>query len=268
MDVDLLPVWDEKGAVKGVVLRGRDVHEIVLAQQTIERRLINQQQFVNVLAHDVREPLRTVQGCVSLAIDEGGSGLAEDVKGFLHRAQRGGKRLSILIDDLLAFLRADGEKIRTEPVSVESLCESVVEDLGELMREQGAVVTHQTQAIDVIGARVWLRVLLQNLVVNGIKYARHGVAPEVTIDARVEGDLVTLTVSDNGVGILSEDRGKLFRPFVRLASTTTIQGSGLGLALCQKVAELHGSTIKVTSVPGQGSSFSVCLPLAARPETP
>jgi PAS domain S-box-containing protein len=261
MDVDLFPVWDDKAAVKGVVLRGRDVHDTVLAQQTIERRLINQQQFLNVLAHDVREPLRTIQGYVSLAIDEGSSALSEDVLGFLRRAQGGGKRLSVLIDDLLAFLRADGEAIRTEPVNLKNLIESVVEDLGELMREQGAVVAHQIEAVDVMGARVWLRLLLQNLVVNGIKYAQPGVAPVVTIAAQVEGNQVLLTVSDNGMGISAEDRSKLFRPFARLASTAAVTGSGLGLALCQKVAELHGTSIGVDSTPGVGSVFSIVLPV-------
>ena len=262
VDAELFPVRDDKGAVKGVVVRARDVHDIVLAQQTIERRLISQQQFLNVLAHDVREPLRTIRGYVSLAMEDGGTDLSEDIQGFLRQAQRGGKRLSVLIDDLLAFLRADGEKIRTEPVNLKDLVESVVEDLGELMREQSAVVAHQMQAIDVVGARVWLRLLLQNLIVNGIKYARPGVATVVTVAAQVEGDQVMLTVSDNGVGISAKDRSQLFRPFVRLASTASVEGSGLGLALCQKVAELHGTAIGVDSTPGVGSVFSITLPVA------
>jgi len=233
----------------------------VLAHQTIERRLINHQQFINVMAHDVRELLRSMQGYVSLAIDEGATTLSEDSLRFLHRAQRGGKRLSILINDLLAFLRADGEAIRVEPVNLGSLCESVVEDLGELIQEQSAVVTHGMQTTTVMGARVWLRLLLQNLVVNGIKYARPGVTPMVRIAAQVEGDHVLLTVSDNGVGISVEDQNQLFRPFVRLASTASVPGSGLGLVLCQKVAELHGTAIGVESTPGVGSVFSIVLPI-------
>ena len=261
IDVDMFPVRDENGAVKGVVIRGRDVHDIVLAQETIERRLINQQQFLNVLAHDVREPLRTSQGFVSLAMEEGDATLSDDLRGFLSQAQRSGKRLSLLIDDLLAFLRADGEAIRTEPVNLKSLIESVVQDLGGLMREQGALVAHGVQSVEVVGARVWLRLLLQNLVVNGIKYARPGESPVVTIAAQVEGDRVLLSVSDNGVGISAEHRNQLFRPFARLASTASVPGSGLGLALCQKVAELHGTTIGVDSTPGVGSVFSIALPL-------
>lgn len=261
IDVDMFPVRDDNGAVKGVVIRGRDVHDIVLAQETIERRLINQQQFLNVLAHDVREPLRTIQGFVSLAMEEGAATLSDELQGFLSQAQRGGKRLSLLIDDLLAFLRADGEAIRTEPVNLRSLIESVVEDLGGLVREQGAVVAQAVQAVEVVGARVWLRLLLQNLVVNGIKYARPGVSPVVTIAAQIAGDRVLLSVSDNGVGISAEDRNQLFRPFARLASTASVPGSGLGLALCQRVAELHGTTIGVDSTPGVGSVFSIALPL-------
>lgn len=268
MDVDLFPVRDEQGVVKGVVVRGRDVHDIVLAQETIERRLINQQQFLNVLAHDVREPLRTIQGFVSLAMEEGSATLSDELHGFLSQAQRGGKRLSLLIDDLLAFLRADGEAIRTGPVNLKRLIESVVEDLGELMREKGAVVAHEVQAIGVVGARVWLRLLLQNLVVNGIKYAQPGVSPVVKIAAQVEGDRVLLTVSDNGVGISVEDQHQLFRPFVRLASTASVAGSGLGLALCQKVAELHGTAIGVDSMPGVGSVFSIALPVVEWADQP
>lgn len=264
MDVDLFPVWNEHAVVKGVVLRGRDVHDMVLAQETVERRLINQQQFVNVLAHDVREPLRTIRGFVSLALEEGGAALPEDIRAFLRRAQGGGQRLSVLIDDLLVFLRADGEAIRTEPVNLQSLTESVLEDLGELMREHQAVVEHQVEAVDVLGARVWLRVLLQNLVVNGIKYAQPGVAPVVKITAQVKDDQVLLDICDNGMGISAEDRSKLFCPFVRLAPGQAISGSGLGLALCQKVADLHGTRIDVASLPGGGSRFSVPLPLAAR----
>jgi signal transduction histidine kinase len=109
--------------------------------------------------------------------------------------------------------------------------------------------------------QVWLPLLLQNLIVNGIKYARPGVPPVVTIDARVGGHQVTLAVSDNGLSISAEDRRKLFRPFVRLASTASIPGSGLGLALCQKVAELHGTAIGIASTPGTGSVFSIVLPV-------
>jgi signal transduction histidine kinase len=198
-------------------------------------------------------------------MEEGAATLSDEMHRFLSQAQRGGKRLSLLIDDLLAFLRADGEAIRTEPVNLKGLIESLREDLGELMREQGAVVAHEVQALEVVGARVWLRLLLQNLVVNGIKYARPSVAPVVTIAAQVEGDQVLLSVSDNGVGISAEDLSQLFRPFARLASTASVPGSGLGLALCQKVAERHGTTISVDSTPGAGSVFSIALPLVKAP---
>jgi PAS domain S-box-containing protein len=264
IDVDLFPARDEAGEVDGVVIRVRDVHDIVVAQEATTRRLINQQQFLNVLAHDVREPLRTVRGCVSLAIEEAGETLSPELRDLLLRAQRGGKGLSVLIEDLLAFVRADGEEIRTEPVDLSRLVASVVEDLGELVREHAAVVTFQGEASEVIGARVWLRVLVQNLIANSIKYARPGVAPRVTITTRMEGDQVTLGVRDNGAGIAADDLGQLFRPFVRLAAAGQVPGSGLGLALCQRVAELHGSRIEVDSTVGCGSCFYMSLPLAQR----
>jgi len=264
IDVELLPVRDGDGPVKGVVLRSRDVHDIVVAQTTIEQRMISQAQFINALAHDVREPLRTINGFVGLALAEGADLLTDDLRSFLQQALRSGKRLSILINDLLEFLKADGQKIRTEPVLLNELCASVLEDVGGLIKEHRVIVVQHglNQAVD--GAPVWLRLYLQNLIVNGIKYARPGVPPELTIEAQREDDRLLLTVRDNGLGIAPGDIDKLFHPFVRLASTSSIPGSGLGLALCQKVAELHGTCIRVDSVPGVGSAFSIAL---SAPET-
>ncbi len=259
IDVELFPVRDGDGPVKGVVIRARDVHDIVMAQATIEQRLISQAQFINALAHDVREPLRTINGYVSLALVEGEGQLPEDLRSFLHQALRGGKRLSILIDDLLEFLKADGQKIRTEPVHLSKLCDSVLQDLASLVRENRVMVTQHGLDQTVIGAPVWLRLYLQNLIINGIKYARPGVISELAIEANKQGESLTLTVRDNGLGMAPDDVVKLFRPFARLAQTSSIPGTGLGLALCQKVAELHGTLIEVDSAPGVGSSFSITL---------
>ena len=262
INVEMFPVREDGGAVKGVVLRSRDVHDIVVAQSTIEQRLISQGQFINALAHDVREPLRTIDGFVSLALDEGKDTLSQEVATFLRHAQRGGKRLGLLVDDLLAFLKADGREIRLEPVDLQDLSTSVLDDLSGLVKEHHATVTQQGLQQTVSGAPVWLRLLLQNLVVNGIKYARAGVDPAVCVQATRHGDSVALTVSDNGTGIEKADLGKLFLPFSRLVSTRSVPGSGLGLALCQKVAELHGSTVQVDSTPGSGSVFTIVLQAA------
>lgn len=264
IDVELFPVRGADGLVKGVVLRSRDMHEIVVAQTTIEQRLISQAQFINALAHDVREPLRTINGFVSLTLVEGADALTDDLRSFLQQALRSGKRLSILINDLLEFLKADGQKIRTEPVLLNELCASVLEDVGGLIKEHRVIVAQHGLNQAVEGAPVWLRLYLQNLIVNGIKYARAGVPPELTIEAQRQSDRLLLTVRDNGVGIAAGDIEKLFRPFVRLACTKSIPGTGLGLALCQKVAELHGTRIQVESVTGVGSAFSIALSI---PET-
>jgi PAS domain S-box-containing protein len=259
IDVDLFPVRDGNGPVKGVVLRSRDVHDIVVAQTTIEQRLISQAQFINALAHDVREPLRTINGFVSLALHEGATGLSADVSGFLRHAQRGGKRLGVLVDDLLAFLKTDGQQIRLEPIGLQELCDAVLDDLSGLVEEHRAAVTQRGLRQTVAGTPVWLRLLLQNLIVNGIKYAREGVDPAIVVEAQRTGDQISVTVSDNGTGIEAADLEKLFKPFSRLTSTLSVPGSGLGLALCQKVAELHGTRIQVDSVPGAGSIFSIVL---------
>jgi PAS domain S-box-containing protein len=262
IDVDLFPVRDGDESIKGVVIRARDVHDIVVAQTTIEQRLISQAQFINALAHDVREPLRTINGFVSLVLEEGQQSLPEEMGMFLRQAQRGVKRLSVLVDDLLAFLKADGKTIRLEPVDLRGLFNAVIDDLSALVKEHRATVTQEGLQQTISGAPVWLRLLLQNLIVNGIKYARAGVDPEVRVAAKRTGDVVTLSVSDNGTGIDKDDLGKLFLPFSRLVSTRAVPGSGLGLALCQKVAELHGSTVQVASRPAAGSVFTVVLQAA------
>jgi signal transduction histidine kinase len=102
-----------------------------------------------------------------------------------------------------------------------------------------------------------MRQLLQNLIFNGLKFRREDVAPEVQVSSKTEADWITITVTDNGIGFDPQYSQRIFRVFERLHGRGTYPGTGIGLALCRKIAERHGGSIAATSVPGEGSTFTV-----------
>ena len=111
-----------------------------------------------------------------------------------------------------------------------------------------------------------MRQLFQNLISNAIKFRREGVPPVVKIDGEVRGSDAVISVSDNGIGFDPRYAGRIFRVFERLHGRGEYPGTGIGLALCRKIVERHGGTIGVESTPGEGSVFTVTLPLKRAPE--
>jgi signal transduction histidine kinase len=130
-----------------------------------------------------------------------------------------------------------------------------------LQETQGAV--HVGPLPTVEADPVQMRQVLQNLIANALKFHRPGVAPEVVVEPAPSAapELVAFTVSDNGIGFEPRYAGRIFRVFERLHGRGTYPGTGIGLALCRMIVERHGGTISVESIPGEGSTFKVTLPL-------
>lgn len=258
MEASLYPVQGEDGQVSGVVLRARDVHDLVLANQKLNERTVSQEQFIAVLAHDVREPLRTIRSFINLAIEESDGRMPDESVAYLKLASRGSDRLSRLVNGLLSFLQADGQRIPLETTPLGPVLAEVMDDLRLLLDSAQATVSGSLDAA-VHGDHVWLRLCLQNLLSNAVKFGRPGIKPVIEVTQRLTDTEVQVRVTDNGIGVPSSSFDQIFEPFVRLPTPTGVDGAGLGLSLCRRIATLHGGRLEVESSSPEGTTFLLGL---------
>ncbi len=210
------------------------------------------EQFAYVASHDLREPLRMVQSFCSLLKDRYSDRLDERANKYIDFAVDGAARMQRLVDDLLEFSRVGRSNERFEVVSLEVIARQALENVAAAVEESGARVAIGELPI-VHGDAARLEQVLQNLIGNAIKF-RGASPPEVRIFANRESDQWRITVADNGIGINPEHFQRLFIVFQRLHARDDYDGTGIGLALCKRIVELHGGRIWLESQPGQGTS--------------
>ncbi|HEY4108255.1 sensor histidine kinase [Puia sp.] len=224
-------------------------------QRTQELESTNQEleQFAYVASHDLQEPLRTISGFVDLLKKEYREKLDGNGHIYLNYLSQASDRMKTLIKDLLDYSRIGREK-KAMPVNCNNLLDEVIADLGKSIRESGARIS--TGHLPVLNAYpTELKLLFQNLVANSIKFRHPERAPEIIVSAAQEGGKWQFAVSDNGIGIERQFLERIFIIFQRLHSRTQYEGSGIGLAHCKKIVELHQGHIWAEASPGQGSRF-------------
>ena len=224
------------------------------------------EQFASVASHDLQEPLRKVQTFGDQLERRHSDALDDEAKDYLRRMRNASARMSVLIDDLLRFSRVTTHAKPHVPVDLDRVAADVVQDLEARVTESGGHV--DLGALPRVQADpTQMRQLLQNLIGNALKFHRPGVPPEVrvhAVDAPSDG-MVAFAVSDNGIGFESDYEERIFRVFERLHPRDVYAGTGIGLALCRKIAERHGGAITGVGRPGEGSTFTVVLPAAQAP---
>ncbi|MBW3581826.1 MAG: HAMP domain-containing protein [Euryarchaeota archaeon] len=226
---------------------------------TAELRRSNQEleQFAYIASHDLKEPIRMVRSYLDLIERRFPDRVEDDLKVFLGYAKDGAERMQRLVDDLLVFSRVGRRRRPHRPVELDEVMEVVVRDLSVLIQESRAEVSWRALPV-VKGDRSQLVQLLENLVSNAIKF--HGEeAPRVVVEAVDLVDAWRVMVHDNGIGIEPEYQDRIFEIFQRL-DPGNVPGTGIGLAVCQKIVERHEGRIGVESVPGEGSTFWFTLP--------
>ena len=218
-------------------------------------------QFVRISSHDLREPLNTVVQFVGLVEDDHGADLPADGRHYLKLVRSAGERMRTLLDDVVRYARLQhGEDEPRTPVALEPLLTELCDALAAQLDASGARL-HIGKLPVVKGHASLLSLLFQNLVSNALKFMPGDRAPRIDVTARCHDGVATIAVQDNGIGITTEGMDRLFQPFARLNLRREFEGSGLGLAICRQIAEAHGGSISVRSVPGEGSTFEVTLPL-------
>jgi light-regulated signal transduction histidine kinase (bacteriophytochrome) len=237
----------------------------VTSRRTVEKELRRSndelQRFAYVASHDLSEPLRMVTSYCGLLADEYGEQLDDDARDYLHFAVDGAIRMRALIDDLLDYSRVGWSAAPAVPVSLTEVFADAVRDVGPAIADAGADVSVGLLPV-VRGDEAQLRRVAQNLLANAVKFRAEGRAPQIAVTAVSSGSMVTVSVSDNGIGIPQQHRERVFVMFKRLHARDAYAGTGLGLALCKRIVEMHGGDVWVEEQPQGGSVFRFTLPLA------
>lgn len=219
-------------------------------------------EFISVLAHELKAPLGAVEGYLRL-LDEGiGSDDPAVTNRIVKRSIRRLEGMRKMIFDLLDLTRIEsGQKSRDlVEVDLMEIIQQVMETFAQDAEDRGISIELNTQGeLQVMGEPGELEIMLNNLVSNAIKYNRDN--GKVNLDISQQGETMVISVSDTGIGMSEDEVGRLFGEFVRIKNDQTrdILGSGLGLSILRRLARLNGGDVSVTSVPNEGSTFTVTI---------
>lgn len=265
IDVDVSETFLEvsggrlQGFVRDVSQQRRHEKELNDSLAALARSNQELEQFAYLASHDLQEPLRKVQAFGGRLETMLADRLDDKSRDYLGRMIGAADRMQQLIDDLLAYSRITTRAQPTEMVDLAAVAARVAEDL-ELRIEETAASLTIDPLPSIEAEPVHMQVLFQNLVANALKFHRPGVPPEVAIGATSDDAGITLTVTDNGIGFEPQYAERIFKIFQRLHPRGEYAGTGIGLAICQKIVERHGGTIEADGDPGAGATFTVILP--------
>jgi len=210
-------------------------------------------QFTYIASHDLQEPLRTVTNFTNLLVQEYKGQLDENADTYLNFISQASTRMSNLIKGLLDYSRIGNNKQKTV-VDIDGVISDLQVDLHSTIHETGTRITVESMP-KIWGYKLEMSLLFQNLISNAIKFRRKEENPKIKITAKDIDGFFEFRVRDNGIGIDSDHQKKIFAIFKRLHSQKEYEGTGIGLAHCQKIVALHQGTIKVSSTPNCGSEF-------------
>lgn len=234
---------------KAEIEREKLVDRLLDSNEELER-------FAFVCSHDLQEPLRMITSFSEKLQTHMGNSLDNDPKGqkYFKFVTDGAERAQILIAAILEYSSLDRDAKTLENVPLNAIVEQVQTAMNPTMEDGKGVITSDDLPT-VSGNKTQLYQLIQNLVNNGLKYQDKGADPKVHIGVEDSGELWTISVNDNGIGIDERHVSKIFDVFQRLHRRTEYAGTGVGLSICKKIAERHGGRIWVESKKGLGSTF-------------
>ncbi len=217
------------------------------------------EQFAYITSHDLREPLRMITSFLQLLERRYKDQLDQDANEYIMFAVDGAKRLDAMTNDLLQYSRISSEKREIIPVNFEHVLEHALTNMKVQIEENNAIITHDP--LPIIKGDEQLKIqLFQNLIGNAIKY-RSQETPKIHISAKKEKNQYLFSVKDNGIGMSPEYLEQIFTIFKRLHTHDEYEGTGIGLAIAQKIVHQQGGQIWAESEPGKGSTFYFTIPI-------
>lgn len=271
--VSRVPIRDDDGKVIGLIGISRDITELKFREEQLkdlatrlEQNNRELQDFAYVASHDLQEPLRKIQAFGDRLKVKCAAQLGDQGRDYLERMQNAAGRMQVLIDDLLAYSRVTTRAQPFVPTDLNGIVADVLSDLEVRIEQTGATVTCEPLPIIEADA-IQMRQLFQNLIGNALKFHRKDVPPVVRIRALAPATEVPeaaamcqILVEDNGIGFEEKYLDRIFVVFQRLHGRAEYEGTGVGLAICRKIALRHGGDITARSQLGEGATFIVTLP--------
>jgi PAS domain S-box-containing protein len=262
-------LWDDAGyavrmvgSISDISVRKKTEEEKATIAERVMQSNQELQAFASVASHDLQEPLRKIQACGEQLWEDHLRELPEEGREYLQRMLSAADRMQSLISDLLRLSQVTTQARPMVSLDLTHVVYEVVEDLEVRVTQSDGHV--DVGALPIIQADAsQIRQLFLNLIGNALKFRRHGVNPIVTIAGTLtgEGSWCEIRVTDNGIGFDPKYLARIFMPFQRLHTRQAYEGSGMGLAICRKIVERHNGTITATSIPEQGSTFVITLPV-------
>lgn len=255
------------GNGRKVLFACEDITEAKAAQAKVEQVIeeltsTNKalEQFAYAASHDLQEPLNTVANYVHLVLEEQATSLNEDGQEFLQYAYDATQRLKSLTEGLLTFSRFRHMELTTEQIDCNQLVAGAINNLQSQIERNQAIITHDLNNIKIIGHRLLLTQLMQNLIGNAIKFRQKNVSPQIHVTVEENEADWQFAVRDNGIGLEESHFERIFGIFRRLHIQTEYEGTGIGLALCKQIVQRHGGKIWIESNLGAGSTFYFTIP--------
>ena len=216
------------------------------------------EQFTFIASHDLQEPLLTLTNFTRLFQQEYGGKIDGDGNKYIEFISGSAKRMSALVKGLLDYSLLGKDSVGSI-LDCNKIVGEALSDLTGLIRESNAIITvNELPAI--YGYQTEIKLLFQNLITNSIKFRRGDVCPEIKISAENHEKEWVFSIEDNGIGIDGKNKEKIFILFKQMHNRNEFAGTGIGLAHCKKIVELHGGKIWVKSTPGAGSIFIFSIP--------
>lgn len=262
------------GPIIGVVI---DTTEIMSAQialqqmnETLEGRVEERtrrlqsayaelEAFTYSASHDLRAPLRGIDGFTQALLDDYGPQLDETARGYLRRVRAAAVRMGDIIDDLLRLSYISRTELKIVPVDLAALARRVHAEFEEREPERRVALEVRGEATVPADEKL-LTIVMENLIGNAWKFTRHREAPAIEVEVERAGDEWRVAVTDNGAGFDMEFAEKMFSPFTRLHRPEEFEGTGIGLALVQRIVRRHGGSVGAQGAPGEGATVTFTLP--------
>jgi len=291
IDVSLTisPIKDAEGTIVGASKIARDItqqkksdqmvrqaqEELRLYAEELEKKVLERtarlqeslaelEAFSYTISHDLRAPLRAIQGLAQVVLEDYGEKLGPHGGDLLSRIVESGNRLHKLIEAVLSYSRLGRDQIELKPVLLEKIVAQVIEEYPNI-KEAKAGIKIDSPLLPVRAHEPLLVQCLSNLLGNAVKFVAPGTAPDVRLWTERKSAEVRLWVEDHGIGIAPDEQRKLFTLFSRVGDPRQYEGSGVGLAIVQRGVSRMGGTVGVESEMGKGSRFWIQLAAAEEP---